>query len=48
MSEHTLIHEPARRLRKDGGMNGGVTELLLPTALAAWRRRPNHLCIKPD
>jgi hypothetical protein len=28
-------------------LNGGITELLLATALAAWRRRPNHLRIKP-
>ena len=29
-------------------LNGGFIELLLPTALAARRERPNHLGIKPD
>jgi hypothetical protein len=29
-------------------LNSGVTELLLPTAFAVWRRRPHHLWVKPD
>ena len=29
-------------------LNGGITELLLPTSPAVWRRRPNHLRIKPN
>jgi hypothetical protein len=35
-------------LQRQASLNGGVTALLLPTALAARRRRPNHLGIKPD
>ena len=41
-----------RRAKQDfqrqTSFNRGVTELLLPTALAAWRRGPNHFRIKPD
>lgn len=29
-------------------LNSRVTEFLLPTALAVWRRCPHHLRIKPD
>ena len=35
-------------LQRQASLNGGITELLLPTALAAWWRCPNHLRIKPD
>ena len=35
-------------LQRQTSLNGGITELLLPTALAAWWRCPNHLRIKPD
>ena len=28
--------------------HGSITEFLLPTSLAVWRRRPNHLRIKPN
>jgi hypothetical protein len=43
---------PKRQAKQDyqrqAGLNGGITEVLLATALAGWRRRPNHLWIKPD
>jgi len=35
-------------LQRQTSLNGGVTELLLPTAFAARRRRPSHLGIKSD
>ena len=35
-------------LQRQTSLNGRITELLLPTALAAWWRCPNHLRIKPD
>jgi hypothetical protein len=35
-------------LQRQASLNGGITELLLPTTLAAWWRCPNHLRIKPD
>ena len=35
-------------LQRQTSLNGSITELLLPTALAAWWRCPNHLRIKPD
>ena len=35
-------------LQRETSLNGGITELLLPAALAAWWRCPNHLWIKPD
>ena len=35
-------------LQRQTSLNGGITELLLPTALAAWWRCSNHLRIKPD
>ena len=38
----------ANRASRQASLNGGFTELLLPTALAARRARPNHLGIKPD
>jgi hypothetical protein len=34
-------------LQRQTGLNSGITELLAPTALAAWRRCPNHLRTKP-
>jgi hypothetical protein len=33
--------------QRQAGLNGGITELLLPTSIIAWRRCPNHLRIKP-
>ncbi len=35
-------------LQRQTGLNSGVTELLLPPALAARRRFSNHFRIKPD
>ena len=39
---------PKQDLQRQTSLNGGITELLLATALAVWRRQPNHLWIKPD
>ena len=38
----------ADRAKRQASLNGGFTELFLPTALAARMERPNHLGIKPD
>jgi hypothetical protein len=35
-------------LQRQTSLNGGVTEFLLPTALAARQWHPNHLWIKPN
>ena len=43
----TLLHN-ALPGNGQTSLNGGTTELLLPTALAAWWRCPNHLQTKPD
>ena len=37
-----------QHLQRQTSLNGGITELLRPTALAAWWRCPNHFRIKPD
>jgi hypothetical protein len=34
-------------LQRQTSLNGGITELLLPTAFAAWWRCPNHIWINP-